>query len=90
MTFQGRKADVHKTLISASNVHSMGHVAVAESNGGYIIPDNSTLARKIQQLVQREIVKEPGAIRLYLENMVRTLCGYQGSGDVYVSSLLHT
>ena len=31
-------------------------------------PYNSTLARKIQQLVQNEIVTEPGAIRLYREN----------------------
>ena len=53
VTFQGRKADVHKTLISAGKVHSQGHVAVVGSKGGYI----STLARKIQQLVQREIVK---------------------------------
>ena len=62
------KGDVHKTLISASKVHSKGHVAVVDSNGGYNILSNSTLARKIQQLVQREIVKEPGAVALYLEN----------------------
>ena len=46
-------------------VHSKGHVAFVDWNGGYIIPYISTLARKIQQLVQREIVKEPGAIRLF-------------------------
>ena len=63
--FQGRKADVDKNLISASKVHSKDHVAVVDSNGGYIFPCNSTLARKIQQLVQKETVKEPGAIRLY-------------------------
>ena len=68
VTCQGRKADVYKTLISASKVHSKGHVAVVDSNGGHIIPYNSTLARRIQQLVQEEIVKELGAIRLYLEN----------------------
>ena len=51
-----------------------GHVAVVDSNGGSITPDNSTLARKIQQLVQKEIVKELGAIRLYLEN--GTYIGY--------------
>ena len=66
--FQGRKADVHKTLISASKVHSKGHVVVVNSNGGHIIPYTSMLARKIQQLVQKEIVKELGAIHLYLEN----------------------
>ena len=74
VTFQGRKADVHKTLISASKVHSKGHVAVVGSNGGYIIPHNSTLARKVQQSVQNEIVNELGAIRLYLEN--GTYIGY--------------
>ena len=68
VTFQGRMAHVHKTLISASKVHSKGHVAVGDSNGGYIIPDNSMLARKTQQFVQKETVKEPGALRLYLEN----------------------
>ena len=68
MAFQGRKADVHKTLIGASKVHCKGHVAVVDSNGGYIILYNSMLARKIQQVVQNEIVNEPGAIRLYLEN----------------------
>ena len=40
----------------------------------YIIPYSSTLARKIQQFVQNEIVNEPGAIRLYLEN--GTYIGY--------------
>ena len=52
VTFQGTKADVHKTLISKRKV--------ADSNGG-IIPYNSTLARNIQQ---KEIVNELGAIRL--------------------------
>ena len=74
VTFQGWKVDVHKTLISASKVHSKSHVAVVDSNGGCIIPYNSTLARKIQQLVQKEIVKESGAIRLYLEH--GTYLGY--------------
>ena len=68
VTFQGRKADVHKALISASKVHSKGRVAVVDSNGGYIIFYNSTLARKSQQLVQKEVSKEFGATRLYLEN----------------------
>ena len=47
VTFPGRKAGVHKTLISASKIHSKGHVV--DSNGGYIVRRNSTLARKIQQ-----------------------------------------
>ena len=64
VTFQGRKADVHKTLISASKVH----------NGGYIITYNSILARKTQQFIQKETVDEPGAIRLYPEN--GTYIGY--------------
>ena len=54
VTFEGRKADVHKTLTSVSKVHCKGHVAVVEPNGGYIIPYSSTHARKIQQVVQGE------------------------------------
>ena len=73
-TFHGRTADVHKTLISASKVHSRGHVAVVDSNGGYIFLYNSTLGRNIQQFVQNEIVNELGVIRLYLEN--GTYIGY--------------
>ena len=46
----------------------MGHVAVVDSDGGYIILYNSTLARKTQQPVQHEVVNEHGAIRLYQEN----------------------
>ena len=34
VTFQGRKGDIHKTLISASRVHCKGHVAGVDSNGG--------------------------------------------------------
>ena len=60
VTFQGRKADVHKTLISASKVHSKGDVAVVDSNGGYIIRYNGMLARKIQQPVDKETDKELG------------------------------
>ena len=41
---------------------------VVDSNGGYIITDKSRLARKIQQLVQTETVKEFGTVRLYLEH----------------------
>ena len=57
-----------------SKVHSEGHVAVVDSNGRHIIPYNSTLATKIQQFVQHEIVNAPGATRLYLEN--GTYIGY--------------
>ena len=60
--------NVHKTLISASKVHSDGHVVVVDSNGGHIIPYISTLARKIQQFVPNETVNEPGARHLYLDN----------------------
>ena len=55
VTFQGKKPDVHKTLISASKVHNKGHVAVADLSGGHIILYNSTFARKIQQLVKRRL-----------------------------------
>ena len=56
VTYQGKKADVHKTLISTSKVHSKGHVAVVDSNGGNIIPYTSALARMIQQFVQNDNV----------------------------------
>ena len=62
VTFHGRKADVHNTLISASKVRYKSHVAVADSNGGYIILSSSRLAIKIQHFVQKEIAKELGAI----------------------------
>ena len=74
VTFQGRKADVHKTLISASKVHRKGHDPVVDSNGGCIILHNSVFASKIQQFVLNEIVNEPSAVRLYLEN--GTYIGY--------------
>ena len=74
VTFQGRKAHVHKTLISANKVHRKGHAAVVDSNGGCIILHNGVLARKIQQYVLNEIVNEPGAVRLCLEN--GTYIGY--------------
>ena len=48
VTLRGRHAAVHKTLISASKVHSKGHVAVVDSNGGNIILCNCALARKIE------------------------------------------
>ena len=65
--FQGRKADVDKNLISASKVHSKDHVAVVDSNGGYIFPCNSTLARKINNSFRRRLSK----------NLVRYVCiGY--------------
>ena len=50
----------HKTPISASNVHNKGHDAVVDWNGGDIIFCNNMFTRKIQQIVQQEIVKEPG------------------------------
>ena len=52
-TFQGRNADVHKTLISASKVHSKGHVVVLDLTGGFFIPYNNTLASKLQQSDQK-------------------------------------
>ena len=45
-------------LRSAQAKFTVRPVAVADSNGCYIIPHDSTLARKIQQLVQNEIVNE--------------------------------
>ena len=46
VTFRGREADAHKALISAIKVRNEGHVAVVDSQGGYIIPCSSALARK--------------------------------------------
>ena len=57
VTFQGRKADVHKTLISASNVHSKGHVAVVDADGGYIIPYNSSLNNSFRRRRSMNLVQ---------------------------------
>ena len=42
-----------ETRCSASKVHSKGHVAVVDSNGGHIIFHNIALAGKIRQFVQK-------------------------------------
>ena len=61
LIFQGRKADVHKTLTSASKVHSKGHVAVVGLERRIHHPlqqhacekDSTTLSREdFQGLVQ--------------------------------------
>ena len=51
------------------NSSGEGHVAVVDSNGGWIILNSGTFASKIQQIVQNEIVNELGPIRLYLERV---------------------
>ena len=63
VTFQGKKADVHITLISVSRVRSKGHVADVHSNGNHIFPCNSILATQIRLFVRNEVVNEPGASR---------------------------
>ena len=64
VTLRGKHAAVHKTLISASKVHSKGHVAVVDSNGGNIIFCNCALSRKIEPFFQNEIINELGSVRL--------------------------
>ena len=53
--FQGKNANVHKTLTSANKIHNKGDIAVVDSNND-------------QQLFRKDNVNEPGALRLYLEN----------------------
>ena len=45
-----------------------------DSNGCYIIPYRCALSRNVQQFVQNEVVNEPGAILLCLQN--GTCIGY--------------
>ena len=45
-TFQGSKADVHKTQISASKVHNKGHVAVVDSTADFMIPSQQNTCEK--------------------------------------------
>ena len=83
MTFQGRKADVHKTPISASKVHSKGHVAAVDSNGGYIILYNSALARDFNNSSEMRLSKNLGAIRSgewYTKILFGTLEGSKSDG----------
>ena len=55
------RLDGRRPQISDQREHSKGHVAVLDSNGGYIILYNNTLARQVRRLVRKETVKEPGA-----------------------------
>lgn len=63
----GRKADVHKTLVSAGMVHKKGHVAFLDAEGGYLLPGWSALSKKIQQIIRQEVWKEKAAVKLYQE-----------------------
>ena len=75
MTFQGKTADVHKTLISANVVHNKKHVASVDSNGGCIIPLQQRSCLTYSTIRSKnETVNDPGAIRLNLEN--GTYIGY--------------
>ena len=59
VTFPGRKADVHKTLVSSSKVHSKGHVAVVISNGG-----TSSLTTAHMQDIFNNAFKEKSSMNL--------------------------
>lgn len=70
----GRRADVHKVLVAAGQVHARGHVTILEKGGGYVIPGESSLARKIKQLVANEIDSVAGVLPIYEEK--GTYAGY--------------
>ena len=74
VVLDGRKADVHKPLVSAGAIAQKGHVAVLGDLGGYIVPRGSPLARKIRELVHREAPREAATIQLYQEK--GTYAGY--------------
>ena len=74
VTLEGRKADVHKTLVSAGLVAKKGHVTVLDNDGGYILPRGGRLTQRIQQLIRAEVRKEKLAVPLYKEH--GTYVGY--------------
>lgn len=74
IVLEGRKADVHKPLVSAGMVAKKGHVVVLDNDGGYILPRGGKLTQRIQQLIRAEVWKEKLAVPLYKEN--GTYVGY--------------
>ena len=70
----GRRVDVHKVLVAAGQVHARGHITILEKGGGYVIPGESSLARKIKQLVANEIDSVAGVLPIYGEK--GTYAGY--------------
>ena len=70
----GRRADVHKVLVAAGQVHTRGHITILEKGGGYIIPGESDLAKKIKRLVSNEIDHVVGVLPIYEEK--GTYAGY--------------
>lgn len=68
---QGRLAEVHKTLCSASKCAKACRDGWITNGGGYLIPDDSALSHKIKKLIDAEASK-PGnqVIPMYQENGV--------------------
>jgi len=74
LRLSGRCAAVHKPLVSASRVHNKGHATWLEKGGGYILPGNGRLMKRIREMIAREISQETGAIPLWEEQ--GTYVGY--------------
>ena len=70
---KGRKANIHKALVSAGAVHRTGRCTWLEKRGGWIMKEDGYLANQIKQLIRRYI--DDGGkdvIPLYEENGVYT------------------
>ncbi len=74
LTMNGRKADVHKVLLSAGRVHSKGHVGYLNGAGGWVIPGGTALAKEMEDLIRKHARRTPGSIALYQER--GTYVGY--------------
>ena len=74
ITLSGRRADVHKILVSAGRTHAKGHVAFLSKDGGWILPSTSNLTKKIEQIIEDHARKQKGAVPLYQEK--GTYVGY--------------
>ena len=68
----GRRAGVHKPLVSASRWGKKGMFMMMDGHGGTVIDDGSRLAQKIKKLIKEEFDRNPKEelVRLYLENGV--------------------
>jgi hypothetical protein len=74
VTLNGRRADVHKILVSAGRVHAKGHVSYLNGAGGWVIPGGSALARKMEDLINEHARRTKGSLQLYQER--GTYVGY--------------
>ena len=53
--FGGRISDVHKVLASASQVAKAGQMLWLEADGGYVIPRDGTIGKKLREELARLI-----------------------------------